>query len=269
MQNQEIRLIIRGDDMGYTHAANEAIIRCYREGIMTSVEVLVASPWFPEAVKLLQNNAGLDVGIHLDLTCEWDNLKWKSLTHCPSLTDSNGYFYPMVYPNPNYPGQSLMEIPWKIEEIEREFRAQIELGLKRIPHASHISSHMNCTRLSPGVESLTKRLAQEYQLDIDPAEYSVIDLGYGGATGTPEEKINSFIKTLNTLEPGKTYLFVDHPGLDNHEMQGVHHIGYENVAVDRQGVTDLFTSKEVRNVIEEKGIRLIGYKDLKSKKESR
>jgi len=48
------RLIVRGDDMGFSHAANEALIKTYKEGIERFVEVLVPSPWFPEAVKLLE-----------------------------------------------------------------------------------------------------------------------------------------------------------------------------------------------------------------------
>src|SRR5687767_10982530 len=106
---QPARLIIRGDDMGYTHSGNEALIKCYRDGIETSIEVIVPSPWFPEAVKLLKQNPGVDVGVHLALTSEWENVKWRPLTNCPSLTDSNGFFYPMVSPNKNYPGQSIQE----------------------------------------------------------------------------------------------------------------------------------------------------------------
>ena len=44
-----IRLIVRGDDMGFSHSGNEALIRCHREGIETSIEVIAPSPWFPEA----------------------------------------------------------------------------------------------------------------------------------------------------------------------------------------------------------------------------
>jgi chitin disaccharide deacetylase len=100
-QQKATRLIVRGDDMGYTHSGNEALIKCYKEGIETSIEVIVASPWFPEAVRLLQQNPGVDVGIHLALTSEWENIKWRPLTDCPSLKDSNGYFYPMVFPKLN------------------------------------------------------------------------------------------------------------------------------------------------------------------------
>src|SRR4029078_6203134 len=89
------RLIVRGDDMGFSHAANEELIKCYKEGIQRSIEVIVPSPWFPEAVKLLAKEPGIDVGVHLTLTSEWENIKWRPLTDCPSLTDSSGYFYPM------------------------------------------------------------------------------------------------------------------------------------------------------------------------------
>jgi len=264
-QQKPIRLIVRGDDMGYTHSGNEALIKSYKEGIETSVEVIVASPWFPEAVKLLQQNPGVDVGIHLALTSEWENIKWRPLSDCPSLKDSNGYFFPMVYPNKNYPGQSLMENHWKIEDIEKEFRAQIELALKKIPRISHISSHMNCTNLTNEVKALTKKLAAEYGIDIDLEDYGVLSAGYDGPSKASEEKIQSFIKRLGKLESGKTYWFIDHPGIDNEELRSVYHIGYENVATDRQGVTDLFTSKKVKALIKQKGIVLIGYKDLVQK----
>ena len=64
-------------------------------------------------------------------------------------------------------------------------------------------------------------------------------IGYDGPSKTSEEKIQSFINMLNKLQPGNTYIFLDHPGIDNDELKAVYHIGYENVATDRQGVTDL------------------------------
>jgi hypothetical protein len=67
---------------------------------------------------------------------------------------------------------------------------------------------------------------------------------------------------LNSLEAGQTYLFIDHPGLDSPELRAIHHVGYENVAVDRQGVTDTWTHPRVRNMIRTKGIQLISYRDL-------
>jgi len=257
------RLIVRGDDMGYSHSGNLALIKCSKEGIQTSIEIIVPSPWFPEAVKFLNENPNIDVGIHLALTSEWDNVKWRPLTSAPSLRTPDGYFYPMVNANPNYPKMSIKENAWKIEDVEKELRAQIETALKHIPRISHLSSHMGCTSLSDETRALEKKLAKEYNIDIDLQELGVTYAPYDGPHTTSAEKIASVIKMLGKLEKGKTYLFVEHPGFDNEELRAVSHIGYENVAADRQGVTDLFTSEEVKKEIKKRGIQLVSYKDLK------
>lgn len=264
-QDTAIRLIIRGDDMGFCHAANEACIASYQNGIMTTVEVMPATPWFAEAVKMLKNHSGLDVGVHITLTSEWENLKWRPLTPCPSLTDQAGYFYPMIWPNDNYgKDKALLTQDWKLEEIEQEMRAQIELALQEIPQVSHLTAHMGCTRMDEKVNTLFKKLAEEYDLAIHPEELGVKSVTYQGAHLTLEEKIKSFTAMLNSLTPG-TYLFLDHPAYNTPEVQAVYHIGYENVAVDRQGVTDLFTNAEIQKLIEQKGIQLISYADLLQK----
>ncbi|WP_020599827.1 polysaccharide deacetylase family protein [Spirosoma panaciterrae] len=257
------RLIVRGDDMGYSHAGNEALIKCFTEGIETSIEVIVPSPWFPEAVKLLAENPTVDVGIHLAITSEWDNVKWRPVSDCPSLRDADGYFYPMVRPNKNYPKRSIVENDWQLADIEKEFRAQIELALKKIPRISHFSSHMGCSDMSAEVSALTQKLAKEYKINIVPKDFGVQNVGYIGPHATSQEKIDSFSKMLESLEAGKTYLFVDHPGLDTPEVRAIHHIGYEQVAIDRQGVTDTWTSPRVKALIKAKGIQLISYKDLR------
>jgi len=260
-QSNPPRLIIRGDDMGFSHSGNEALIKCYKEGIESSIEIIVPSPWFPEAVKLLQANPTVDVGIHLAITSEWENVKWRPLTDCKSIEDSGGYFFPMVFPNKNYPARSISENKWTIQDIEKEFRAQIELALKKIPRISHLSSHMGCTGLSADVRQLTKRLAAEYKIPVDP-EPAVNYIGFDGRHKTAAEKREAFLRMLDKLEAGKTYIFVEHPGLDDAELRAIYHIGYEDVASDRQGVTDLYTDPAIKARIKEKGIQLIAYRDL-------
>ena len=258
-----IQLIVRGDDMGFSHSGNEALIKSFKEGIETSIEVLVPSPWFGEAVKLLAQNPGIDVGVHLDLSSEWENIKWRPLTAAPSLRDKDGYFFPMIYPNTNYPNQALTENKWDINDVEKEFRAQIETAMSKIPRISHISAHMGCTNMTEELKTLTKKLAQSYHIDVDLNALQVESLHFVGPVKTSQDKIKSFINGLKTTTPGKTYLFVEHPGLDNPELQAIFHIGYENVASDRQGVTDLFTNEAVKNFIRQNGIRLVSYKDLR------
>ncbi len=256
------RLVVRGDDMGMSHAVNEAVIQCFQDGIETTVEVIVPSPWFPEAVRLLEENPSLDVGVHLALTSEWDNVKWRPLTGCPSLQDADGYFHPMIFPNRNYPSRSLLEQSWKLGEIEAEFRAQIETAQAHIPHLSHLSGHMHCTGMADNVAQLVKTLAKEYRLDTWPSDLGVVPVTYVGPRVTSEEKLAGFIGMLESLEEDKTYLFVNHPGLDTPEMRAIHHIGYADVAADRQGVTNTLTSPQVRALIRRRGIQLISYRDL-------
>ncbi|MBL7184937.1 MAG: polysaccharide deacetylase family protein [Phycisphaerae bacterium] len=258
-----IRLIVRGDDIGSSHAANVACIRSYTEGIMTSVEIMAPCGWFPEAVKMLNKNPRLDVGVHVVLTSEWENIKWRPLTKARSLTDADGYFYPTIWRRKNAPaGTALREANWKIEEIEEEMRAQIELAVRKIPHISHMSCHMGCSSWDTKVKELWTKLAKEYNLDISTSEYGVqMFPGYRGAK-TKEERIKKFIESLEALKPG-TYLFVEHPGLDTAEMRAIGHDGYYDVAADRDAVTEVFVSNEIEKKIKELGIKLISYADLK------
>jgi predicted glycoside hydrolase/deacetylase ChbG (UPF0249 family) len=259
------RLVVRGDDMGYAHSGNLALIKCYKEGVQTSIEIIVPSPWFPEAVRMLKENPAADVGVHLAITSEWDNVKWRPLTECASLKDEDGYFLPMIYPNKHYPKRSVIENNWQLADIEKEFRAQIEMALKKLPRISHLSSHMGCAGITEDVKALTRKLSKEYKIPVDPEPKIDKYVSYDGPRKTSDDKIKSFISMLDKLESGKTYIFVDHPGLDDAELKAISHIGYENVAEDRQGVTDLFTSEKVKAAIKEKGIQLISYKDLAGK----
>ncbi len=261
--DNNIYLLVRADDIGSFHSANVACIESYQNGIARSVELMAPCAWFPEAVKMLAENPGFDVGIHLVLTSEWSTVKWRPLTHCPSLVDKDGYFFPMVWKNDNFPpNSSIMESNWKIEEVEQELRAQIEVSLKYVPQISHLSNHMGFTGLDPKLKELVEKLAKEYKLN---TETNNLDRFPGwGRDAKPEERIDKFCENLEKLTPGK-YLFVEHPAKNSEEMFTVGHKGYNDVGVDREWVTRVFTSEKVKQVIQKKGIKLISYGDLKAK----
>jgi CubicO group peptidase (beta-lactamase class C family)/predicted glycoside hydrolase/deacetylase ChbG (UPF0249 family) len=268
--NNPPRLIVRGDDMGFSHSANEALIKTYKEGIETSIEVIVPSPWFPEAVKLLEQNKSIDVGLHFAITSEWDNVKWRPLTDAPSLRNQDGYFYPMMFQNAHYPKQAVSEIAWKKEDYEKELRAQIDMALKYIPRLSHVSGHMGSLAFSPEAKEIARRVGKEYKLQMVDAESAkdngINYIGFDFAKKTTEERIQGFIDMLDKLEEGKTYVFVEHPGLDTDELRAIYHIGYEDVAKGRQDVTTIFTSEKVKEAIARKGIQLVSYKEVLNKK---
>ena len=263
-QAQDIKLIIRGDDIGSSHAANIGCIESYQNGIMTSVEIMPPCPWFFGAVKMLNENQKLDVGIHLTLTAEWDHIKWRPITSCKSITDEAGNFFPMVWKNEMYPpNQSISESDWNIDEIEQELRAQIELSLKYIPHASHISTHMGFENFDIKIGNLVEKLAKEYNLYVDMSDVKRFP---GWDREKPiDTRIDQFCENLEKLTPG-TYLFVEHPAKDFEEMKPVGHPRNRDVAAQRDMVTKVFTSQKVKNTIQKKGIKLISYANYKQEK---
>jgi len=250
-QNNKIRLLVRSDDMASSHAANLSCVETAIRGISRSVEVMVPCPWFFEAVQLLKQNPGIDVGVHLTLTSEWDGIKWGPITPSPSLADADGNFLAGTgdWYNKNY----------KMEEVEAELRRQIELALREIPHVTHLSSHMGAPDCKPELKALVRKLAKEYKLIYETENVSNIpDTGWDKASSF-QEKETAFINMLALLKPGKTYLFVEHPGNESEEMKAIGNKGMLTVARDRQWVTQVFTSSKIIRAIHEKGIELIDY----------
>ena len=249
-----IRLIIRGDDMGFCHAVNTACIKSYREGIIRSVEVMVPGPWFLEAVNMLKENPGLDVGLHLTLTSEWKNYKWRPVSGAIGLTDSDGYFFSSVRElrnaNPD-PGS-----------IEKELRAQIELALKYIPGLSHISDHMGASTCRPEYVQVVEKLSREYGLPLMP-EGANEEIGFWDTP--PGEKENFLANTIDTLKAGLWIIYC-HPGLDTPETQAIETSGKNPsdiyMAEYRAAVTKALTSDRLKELIRQKGIHLVSYKDV-------
>jgi chitin disaccharide deacetylase len=119
---------------------------------------------------------------------------------------------------------------------------------------------MGFTSLDPKIDELVNTLAKEYKLEVNTEGLQRFQ-GWGRDVPL-EHRIDKFCENLEKLTPGK-YLFVEHPAKDTEEMKTVGHVGYENVGLDREWVTRVFTSEKVKQTIQEKGIKLISYKDLK------
>lgn len=259
-QTNDINLLVRADDIGITHATNLACIDVYKNGIARSVEVIVPSPWFTEAVKMLNDNPGYDVGVHLCLTSEWTNIKWRPLTHAKTLTDTNGYFFPFIWPNDKFPkGSFLKEQNIDLKEAEAELRAQIEMAKKHIKNLSHLSAHMGCSHTSPEITEIVNKLSKEYQLPIEVN--TTAKFPFEGGKKSKKEKEEALVKALDNLQPGN-YMLVTHPCLNHTEMESVSHPGYETVGQDREADWYMLTSPKAKSVIKKKNIKLVNYRDL-------
>jgi len=258
----QIRLIVRGDDMGFSHYANAGCIKAYRDGILTAVEVMAPCDYFLEAVKMLNDNPGLDVGIHLTLNSEWENIKWGPITDAPSLVDENGYFLPMTWPDQAYPAdKALGTSNWKLDEIEKELRAQIELVLHHLPHCSHATPHMGFNTISPQVNRLTFNLLKEYNVDANIRFLPINQISLFEDAFTLEEMITSAEGVLEHLGPG-TWEFYEHPGMIIEGEELAWHTGAEGDGVYRDAVTKALVSKRLQDIIKRRNIKLIGYRDL-------
>lgn len=258
----ETKLLVRSDDIGSFHAANIACIKTYTHGIARSLEVMVPTPWFNEAVDMLNQHPGLDVGVHLTLTSEWDKYKWKPLTGARSFVDALGNFLPMTSQPKNVPpGSGFIQSGYDLNEVEAELRKQIEIAKNQINNVSHLTAHMGTATCMPDLRKLTYKLAQEYNLPIQFPNLKRAPKGKNWKTLDFKEREQCFIDMLDKMTPG-TYLFVEHPGLDIAEMKPIGHKGYETVAKDRDLVTRVFTSPRVKQAIKQHGIELIGYDDL-------
>lgn len=247
-----IRIVIRGDDIGFSNAANLACIRAYNEGILTTTEVMVTCPWFLDAANLLRENPGLDVGVHLTLTSEWDNYKWGPITNAQSLVTEDGYF-----PVSN---DGFLRLDYSLEEVELELRTQIELALKYIPQISHLSIHMGAPTATPELSEIVQRLSQEYNLPVSPAGVS---RWYGMWEIDANQKEDYLANLLRNLQPG-LYVLVCHPALNNQESQAIQGSGHdasERMAVHRGIVTNALTSDRIKQIIEERQIQLVSYSD--------
>lgn len=153
-------LIVNADDFGLCHAVNDAILHSLTEGVVTSTTVMVPCPWALHALHLLKANRAISFGVHLTVVCEPAHYRWGPLTareKVPSLIEETGYFY------------SFERIPEllarvNLDELELEFRAQIDTVLAAGLTPTHLDWH--CLRGGGGsaIAALMLRLARDYGL---------------------------------------------------------------------------------------------------------
>jgi predicted glycoside hydrolase/deacetylase ChbG (UPF0249 family) len=256
---EEIRLIVRGDDLGMTYGSLPAFERAFRGGVLTCASVLVCGPWFEGSTVLLNNNPGLCAGVHLSLVGEWRGYRWRPVMpwdKVSSLVDEDGFFF-------SYPEQLFTRKP-KLQEIEVEWRAQIVLAKKKV-RIDYLDAHYMGFKSYPGMEDLIHRITKEYNL---PISGWMGEKRIPGVYKTPiEEKRTKAELQLQGLPPG-LWLWVNHPGIDSLEQNALVHTDPAEVFAEggagkhRAEETKVLTSPEIKEIIKKKGIRLISYRDL-------
>lgn len=261
---EAVRLLVRADDAGSSWASNVGCLRSCSEGIARSVEVMMPCAWVEHAAQLFNRNPKIDVGVHLTLTSEWDAVKWRPLTYAPSLTYRGSSFRPLLLPRLGDNRPNLLESNWCFDEIAKEFRAQIELGIAMFDNVTHVSAHMvkHFADFDARVGVLVEELCQEFGLIDDPLGHGLQRIeGYPKYPLDTRHRTSAFVDSLKELTTG-TYIFIDHPAVENAELRDTGHSGYDDVLEDRTGCLQTLICEELRREISALNIELIGYKDL-------
>src|SRR5262245_66523445 len=112
-----ISLIVRSDEFGLCHAANQAICEGFEAGVVTCAALAVVGPWLAEAAGLIHEHPEWEIGLQLLLHCTTVGCRWGPAAGpaaVPSLVDARGTFPP-----------HLAEAATP-EDIIRELKAQVD-----------------------------------------------------------------------------------------------------------------------------------------------
>jgi predicted glycoside hydrolase/deacetylase ChbG (UPF0249 family) len=149
------KLVITADDFGISKETNEAILKSFQEGSLTSTCVMVNGEAFEHAMnEILTQCPEIGFGVHLNI------IEGKSLQK-PS---ENSLLYDVFgnYKN-SFIGLLINSYnPEFLKEIEEDFRLQIEKVLSKAK-IDHLNSHVH-THAIPNIFKITCKLAKEYEI---------------------------------------------------------------------------------------------------------
>jgi chitin disaccharide deacetylase len=258
-------LIVNADDFGMSHNGNVATLEAFDSGILTSMTLMIPCPWSAHALSALKDRPDIPFGVHLTLVSEMAGCRWGprlGRTAVPSLVDEKGYFEP-------HAGIPALLERARLDEVEAEFRAQIETVLDAGLSPTHLDWHCLIYGGTAAILEVTVELAQEYGLalrasssperpvvlppDLPINDHPVLDsYSVDPATG-PE----TLLAMLRDLPPGLSEWAI-HPGLGNDEAQALEPNGWQV----RRRDYDFVMLNESDKVIAEQGIELLDYREV-------
>ncbi|MDY0394179.1 chitin disaccharide deacetylase [Virgibacillus halophilus] len=147
-----MRVLFNADDFGLTRGVTDGIIQAHVDGLVSSATLMMNGKAVNYAVTQAKRHPSLDVGVHLVLT--WG----KPLSDdVAELLDNDGCFkFKNTYaemPAPN------------TEQVEKEWRAQLEAFLATGLPLHHIDSHHHVHGWEP-LKDVVVLLAKEYQVPV-------------------------------------------------------------------------------------------------------
>ena len=264
-------VILNADDLAVSHSEDVASFAALDNKFVTSATVMVPCPWFTEVAAYAKAHPGVDLGLHLTFTSEWQTYRWGPVSMralVPSLVGPDGYFYPNAQEFAKHA---------RLDEVELEIRAQIERALAMGLQPSHLDAHMHSLYVTPDLFRIMLKVAHEYKLpvrmagNIDLFRFGVALMAPGDpvidAIFSPGEEVPAsgwkdyYVTLLKNLQPGVTEIFV-HLAYDDAESQAIMVGHLEWGAAWRQREFDAICSPEFRRALEENHVVLIGWREI-------
>ena len=162
------KFVLNADDFGMSSSFNIAVLEGYKFGLLKSTSLVANGEAFEEAVKkIIPECPELGIGVHLNI------IEGKSLVSDErELTDANQNFnnsYLNLILKAYHPNNKAF-----LQELENEFRAQIEKCINSVKEAgstiTHIDSHVH-THAIPPIFELVCKLAKEYGINQVRTQY--------------------------------------------------------------------------------------------------
>ena len=263
-EGNEIRLIVRADDMGSSRAANLAIRQAFTKGILTCAAVIAPAPWAEDAAALAKARPSWCIGVHLAVLAEWRGYRWRPVlpwNQVRSLTDQDGFLHQT--PKAFYSGQP----DWN--EVEKELNAQVDLvtetwGVK----IGYIDTHYLGGENDPEFTKVVLKIARERGMPVSGQENEKPLPGDGIYMVPPLKKEKSLLRQIGDMKEPGTYLSVFHPLLPGPEADAlIHsepsHVMKEGVGNHRVAEFHCLLSPAVRKLIDRKAIRLVDYRNFR------
>lgn len=150
------KLIVNADDFGYSTAVNQAIIKAFNQGVLTSCSLMVGEKAFDEAVELARLHPKLAVGLHLVLICGCSVLPPSEIPH---LVDKNGNFPK----DPFLAGVKYYFSSAAQKELREEIYAQVEKFASTGLPFSHIDGHLHL-HMHPTVFKILSQAAEKFDV---------------------------------------------------------------------------------------------------------
>ena len=259
-------LIVNADDFGMYHAINEAILRTLTEGVVRSTTVMAPCPWARHAMRLLRDHPDIACGVHLTVVSEFADYRWGPLTpwdRVPSLLDETGSFY-------SNDRQAELLARARLDELEVEFRAQIEAVFSAGLRPTHLDWHCLYDGGRDDIFDLTLGLAREYGLalrvfdatrserlqrqGLPTADHGVVD----STRLATANKTARFVRMLRELPAGLSEWAV-HPSLGTAEARTI-----DGWWTTRAADLRFLLSPEARETVAAEGIVLLDFRSLQA-----